>query len=215
MPVYYNHHPHVGWYIDSSSEPLFPFGFGLSYTSYEYKNLTVGPATATPDDTVNVSVEVTNTGDRAGEEIVQLYVADVVSSVTTPVKELKGFSRVALAKGQTKEVDFCLASEQLSLLNRELEPVVEPGEFLAMVGPVAMESFEEIAVSGGAETFTSFPAAGTHRPYSSTPVSRPGTSASSEPTVEQSRMWAFTASGGKHPAIPVTRYGPPGPVARS
>ena len=135
LPVYYNHRPHIGWYIDSSSEPLFPFGFGLSYTSYEYNNLTVSPTKLTSDGTINVSVEVTNTGQREGDEIVQLYIADVISSVTTPVKQLKGFCRVALKKGQTKKVDFSLASEQLSLLNQELEPVVEPGEFLVMVGP--------------------------------------------------------------------------------
>lgn len=139
LPVYYNRRPRMGYYIDSSSDPLFPFGFGLSYTNYKYENFVVDADKFPSDDTIDVSVDVTNTGDRDGEEIVQLYIRDVISSVTTPVKQLKDFSRIALKAGQTQKLSFSLTKEQLSLLDCDLNLVFEPGEFEIMVGPNSVD----------------------------------------------------------------------------
>lgn len=137
QPVYYNLIP--GWhaenYIDMPVEPLYPFGYGLSYTSYAYRDLTLPSKTLAAGEPLKVSVEVQNTGDRAGVEIVQLYLNDVYTSVTTPQKELKAFARVDLAPGETKTVSLDVPFEQLALVNADLETVVEPGEFEVMVGP--------------------------------------------------------------------------------
>ena len=144
LPVYYNSMPSKeywikeGWgakgYADMSALPLYPFGFGLSYTSFEYSNLQVTPAATGPAGEVYVSADVINTGKREGSEVVQLYFDDVISSMSTPVKELAGFKKVSLAAGEKKTVKFKLTQEQLSFLNRNLEPVVEPGIFKVMVG---------------------------------------------------------------------------------
>ena len=134
LPVYYNRRPRMGYYIDSSSDPLFPFGFGLSYTNYKYENLVVNIDKFASDDTIEVNVDVTNIGDRDGEEIVQLYIRDVISSVTTPVKQLKNFRRIILKSGQKQKVSFSLTKEQLSLLDCDLNLAFEPGEFEIMAG---------------------------------------------------------------------------------
>ena len=143
LPVYYNqkrsraYWVEKGWgrpYVDMNPLPLFPFGFGLSYTSYEYSSLRLDRTTIPAGGEVEVSVEVKNTGARPGVEVVQLYLRDVVSSVSTPVQELKGFERVSLQGGETKTVKFKLNSEHLSLLNRHLERVVEPGAFEVRIG---------------------------------------------------------------------------------
>jgi beta-glucosidase len=137
QPVYYNLIP--GWhgepkYVDMPQEPLFAFGYGLSYTRYAYANLRLSTETLRPGETITVEVDVENVGGQAGTEIVQLYINDLFSSVTTPAKELKGFARVDLAPGETKTVRLEVAYEQLALVNQELETVVEPGTFEAMVG---------------------------------------------------------------------------------
>jgi beta-glucosidase len=137
QPVYYNLIPgwHAKKYVDMPVEPLYPFGYGLSYTTYAYHNLALQSKTLAAGETLKVSVDVQNTGDRAGVEIVQLYLNDVYTSVTTPQKELKAFARVELAPGETKTVSLEVPFEQLALVNADLETVVEPGEFEVMVGP--------------------------------------------------------------------------------
>jgi len=136
QPVYYNHIPgwHGGSYVDLPDGPLFAFGFGLSYTTYEYANLRIDRAELRSNDVLRAKVDITNTGSRAGVETVQLYANDVYSSVTTPGKELKAFQRVALEPSEKKTVAFELPCARLSLVNHELQRVVEPGEFELMVG---------------------------------------------------------------------------------
>jgi beta-glucosidase len=120
--------------VATDSTPLFPFGFGLSYTTYEYQNLRLTPATIAPDGATQVSVELRNTGTRPGEEIVQLYIHDVVSLPTRPVMELKDFARVELQPGETKTVTFALPAAKLAALGLDMKPVVQPGDFEIMVG---------------------------------------------------------------------------------
>jgi beta-glucosidase len=136
LPIFYNHKPSArrGYLFDDVT-PLFPFGHGLSYTTFGYKNVKVTPApTATDKDAQSVSVEVTNAGQRAGDEVVQLYLRDVVSSVTRPVKELKGFQRITLKPGETKVVAFTLGRDALGFWKTGREFVVEPGKFDVTVG---------------------------------------------------------------------------------
>ncbi len=153
LPVYYNYMPskeywiNEGWgtaYADMSPLPLWEFGYGLSYTSFEYSNLQITPGEIGPAGEVYVSVDVKNTGKRDGKEVVQLYINDVISSMSTPVKELKGFEKLSLAPGEKKTVRFKLISEHLSFLDRNLEPVVESGMFDVMVG----SSSEDIRLKG-------------------------------------------------------------------
>ncbi|MEK6279017.1 MAG: glycoside hydrolase family 3 N-terminal domain-containing protein [Acidobacteriota bacterium] len=135
LPAYYNRKPTARrGYLFTSKEPLFPFGYGLSYTTFEYSNVKVSPAQIRPQDATRVSVTVSNTGKRAGAEIVQLYIRDLVSSVTRPVMELKDFKRVSLAPGERKIVEFTITPDKLSFLNLNMETVVEPGWFDIMVG---------------------------------------------------------------------------------
>ncbi len=121
-------------YVDISATPLFEFGFGLSYTSFAYNNLVITPQQAGCQGDVNISFDVTNTGDCAGSEVAQLYINDVISSVTTPVKELKGFEKVALEPGEKKTLHLKLSPEDLSLFDRDMNFIVEPGIFKVMVG---------------------------------------------------------------------------------
>jgi beta-glucosidase len=135
LPVYYNHKPTAKrGYLYASAEPLYPFGYGLSYTTFEYSNLKVSPVRIGPGGQAQVSVTVTNTGRRAGEEVVELYVRDEVSSVTRPLKELKDFMRVALAPGESKAVVFNVTPDKLAFYNLNMERAVEPGWFNIMVG---------------------------------------------------------------------------------
>ncbi len=135
LPVFYNHKPTARrGYLFDTTEPLWPFGFGLSYTTFELENLSLDRAEIGVGDTATVSVDVVNTGERAGDEVVQLYIRDVVSSVTRPVKELKGFARVSLAPGERAKVLLPVGPEQLRFYDRAMERVVEPGEFELMVG---------------------------------------------------------------------------------
>ncbi|MBN2814155.1 MAG: glycoside hydrolase family 3 C-terminal domain-containing protein [Bacteroidales bacterium] len=142
IPIFYNHRPSMfaHYYSDIKKGPLYWFGHGLSYTTFVYHDLNV-PETIVKDQEIPVSVMVKNTGVLAGDEIVLLYVNDKYSSVTTPVKELKAFTRVHLEPGEEKEVKFNLPFEALSLLDKELKKVVEPGEFEVMVGDL-MKTFE-------------------------------------------------------------------------
>lgn len=135
LPIYYNQKPSaIHKYVAESEHPLYSFGFGLSYTKFEYSNLKISAAEIKPNGEVKVSVDVKNTGDRDGDEVVQLYINDVYSSVTTPEKTLKGFKRLNIKKGEIKNVEFTLTPDELSIWNREMKSVVEPGDFEVMVG---------------------------------------------------------------------------------
>jgi beta-glucosidase len=142
-PIYYNHKStgrppdakdkYTSKYLDVPWTPLYPFGHGLSYTSFAFGNLRLGATRIGPAGSLTVSVEVTNTGTRRGDEVVQLYVQDVVASLTRPVQELKGFRRITLDPGERRAVEFVLTSKELGFLNQSLKWVVEPGEFRVRV----------------------------------------------------------------------------------
>ena len=135
LPVYYNTLPgwHGGKYMDLPATPLYSFGQGLSYTSFTYSNLTINEAT------LKVTVDVMNTGDRDGYEIVQVYFNDVVSSVMTPIKQLVGFKKVFIEAGEIETVTFDFTREDFSLVNKEEQRVTEPGEFVIMVGASSLD----------------------------------------------------------------------------
>jgi beta-glucosidase len=140
LPDYYYQKPSAKrGYLGSSTEPLFPFGWGLSYTAFKYSNLRVAPDTIGSEGQTKVSVEVTNTGTVRGDEVAQLYIHEKVSSVTTPVKELRGFHRVSLNPGETKTMEFALGPKELAYLSREMQPVVEAGTFEIMAGGNSVE----------------------------------------------------------------------------
>ncbi len=147
IPLFYNHLPTGrpltgGWftkfqtnYLDIDNEPLYPFGYGLSYTTFAYAKPTISSSTLSNNGELKVSVAVTNTGNYDADEIVQMYVRDLVGSVSRPVKELKGFERISLKKGETKTVTFTITPEDLKFYNQQLEYKNEPGDFEVMVGP--------------------------------------------------------------------------------
>jgi len=156
VPIHYNHKntgrppTAVKWtskYIDAPHTPLFPFGHGLSYTKFEYSNLQINSKGKGAAQRVEVSVDVKNVGDCKGDEIIQLYLRDVVASVTRPVKELKGFKGITLEPGEKKTVKFTLTLENLSFIGRDMRRIVEPGTFMVMAG----KSSEDIQLEG---TFT-------------------------------------------------------------
>lgn len=120
----------------------YPFGFGLSYTTFSYANLRVSKQQVARGEHVQVSVDLTNTGKRPGVEVAQLYVRDEVSSVTRPVMELRGFERVSLQPSEKKTVTFDLGPDDLAFYNRELKRVVEPGWFTVMVGGSSTETIK-------------------------------------------------------------------------
>ena len=122
-------------YLDIDNEPLYPFGYGLSYTTFSYNHLRLSKNKMTRDEKIVASIDVTNTGDYDGDEIVQLYIRDLVGSVARPVMELKGFERIHLKRGETQTVNFTIDEELLRFYNSELQFVSEPGEFQLMVGP--------------------------------------------------------------------------------
>ena len=136
VPVFYNYKPsaHRG-YLFSDVTPLYPFGYGLSYTSFAFGTPTLSAATIRPGTGVTVRVPVTNTGKLAGDEVVQVYLRDDVSSVTRPVKELVGFQRVALKPGETRQVDIAVRPDAFGLWDRDMKWVTEPGTFTLMAGP--------------------------------------------------------------------------------
>ena len=121
-------------YIDERNEPLFPFGFGLSYTTFTYGNLFISSNKMTASETINVSVPITNSGKFDGKEVVQLYIRDVIGSVTRPLKELKGFQKIEIKKGETKTVTFEISIEDLKFYNADLQFVAEPGKFEIFIG---------------------------------------------------------------------------------
>ena len=152
VPLYYAHkntgrppdpaNKYTSKFLDVPVTPLYPFGFGLSYTAFRLTNLRLNAPSIRPDGQIKVSVDVENIGGRAGDEVVQLYLRDLVASVTRPLKELKGFVRIALKPGEQRRVEFTLASEQLGFYNRDLRFVVEPGEFRVFVGTNSAEGLE-------------------------------------------------------------------------
>ncbi len=150
IPIFYNHKPSGGrshWkgpYVNLSNTPLWPFGFGLSYTSFQLTNLQLDKTTVTANETVQISLDVTNSGTRAGDEVVQLYIRDKVASVTRPIKELKGYKRIHLAAGETRQVSFDLHVNQLGFYGSDMRFIVEPGEIEVMVG----SSSADIACNG-------------------------------------------------------------------
>jgi beta-glucosidase len=131
LPLVYDHEPtgRCDDYVDLTGRPLFPFAYGLSYTRFEYSGLTVEPAEIPPQGHASVTVRVRNAGDRAGDEVVQLYVRDVLASVARPVQQLAGFRRIRLAPDEEREVSFDVGPAQLRLLDQEMRWVVEPGVF--------------------------------------------------------------------------------------
>jgi beta-glucosidase len=152
VPMYYNYmntgrppeaeNRYTSKYFDMPWTPLFPFGYGLSYTKFKITNLQLSASRIDANGKLTVSVEVENVGARAGDEVVQLYIRDPVASMTRPVKELKGFQRVALQPGQKRRVEFVLDREHLGFWNREMRYVVEPGEFRLMVGSSSADVIE-------------------------------------------------------------------------
>jgi beta-glucosidase len=134
LPCYYNKKPSRFRSYIGESTPLFPFGFGLSYTSFEYRDIRLSPETISAGDTASVRISVKNTGKVEADEIVQLYIRDEVSSVTRPVKELKGFKKISLKPGEETEVTFSITPDLLEFYNREMERVVEAGDFILMAG---------------------------------------------------------------------------------
>jgi beta-glucosidase len=132
----YNHKPtgRGDDYLDLTGQPLFPFGFGLSYTTFEYSNLVISPAQIAPSGDATVTCTVKNTGARAGDEVVQLYIRDLLASVARPVIALGGMRRVHLEPGESKEVSFTLTPRELQLLDVSMRYVVEPGTFRVLVG---------------------------------------------------------------------------------
>jgi len=121
-------------YLDVSNTPLFPFGYGLSYTNFEYSGLAISKESLTGNEEIEVSVDVSNSGNFDGEEVVQLYVRDVVASVTRPLRELKGFKKIFIKKGETETVTFKLSAKDLAFYHQDLQFYAEPGEFMVFVG---------------------------------------------------------------------------------
>jgi beta-glucosidase len=135
VPCYYNYKPSARrGYLGDDVSPLYPFGFGLSFTSFEFSNVRLEKSSINISESIKVFVDVRNTGSRTGEEVVQLYIRDMFGSVTRPVKELKGFERISLNPGEAKTVEFFLTPEHLSFTNIEKKFVVEAGDFEIMVG---------------------------------------------------------------------------------
>lgn len=136
LPLVYNHKPtgRGDDYVDLTGQPLFPFAFGLSYTSFEYSDLSFDRQRISPADSTVVRFKVMNTGAREGDEVIQLYIRDEVASVARPITELKGFDRIHLEPGDVKEACFTITPEKLSMLDKDLKRFVEPGDFLIMIG---------------------------------------------------------------------------------
>lgn len=156
IPVYYNHKStgrpfqtkdkYTSRFLDLPNDPLFPFGFGLSYTKFSYSNLQCSSAKIRSGESVTVTVDVTNTGHREGEEAVQLYVRDDVASVTRPVKELKGFKKIMLKSGETQTVTFTISPDDMAFYNLSMKKVIEPGSFTVYLGGNSVDCLETIII---------------------------------------------------------------------
>jgi beta-glucosidase len=153
VPLFYSSKPSGKgsfWYQDYVAEkaaPLYPFGYGLSYTDFEYNNFLIHRETATVGESVDISLTVTNVGSVAGDEVVQLYVRDEFASIPRPAKELKGYARVRLLPGESKSITFHLQVDQLAFYDNDLNLVVEAGKIIVMFG----SSSEDIRLTGGFE----------------------------------------------------------------
>lgn len=144
IPVYYNHkntgrpfdpnQKYTSKYLDAPNTPLFPFGYGLSYTTFQYSSISMSKDTLKAGEKIIASVNITNTGKRTGKETVQLYIRDVVGSITRPVKELTGFQQITLAPGETRKVSFNITVNDLKFYNSDLKYVYEPGAFKVYIG---------------------------------------------------------------------------------
>ena len=147
IPLFYNHKntgrplPQGAWfqkfrsnYLDVDNEPLYPFGYGLSYTTFSYSDITLDKSSMNINGEITATVTVTNTGKYDGSEVVQLYIRDLIGSVTRPVKELKGFEKIFLKAGESKQVSFKLTADMLKFYNYNLDFVCEPGDFEVMIG---------------------------------------------------------------------------------
>ena len=156
VPIYYNHKmtgrplPEGQWfqkfrsnYLDVPNTPLYPFGYGLSYTTFSYDNLELSSSTISPEEDLRVSVTVANTGNYAGAEVVQLYIRDMVGTTTRPVKELKGFQKVMLAAGESKTVEFAVTLEDLAFYHQDGSFSAEPGDFKVFVGGSSQDVLED------------------------------------------------------------------------
>lgn len=144
IPIYYNHlntgrpmdpkNKFTSKYLDIPNEPLFPFGYGLSYTTFDYGDVILSKTALKGDETLSAKIKVTNSGKVAGEEVVQLYISDPVASISRAVKELKGFQKISLNPGETKEVEFKITTADLKFFNNDLKYDWEPGEFVVQIG---------------------------------------------------------------------------------
>jgi beta-glucosidase len=149
IPIYYNHkntgrpfdskNKFTSKYLDIPNEPLFPFGYGLSYTTFEYGDVILSKATLKGNESLTAKISVSNTGKVAGEEVVQLYISDPVASVSRAVKELKGFQKISLNPGESKDVQFKITTEELKFFNSDLKYDWEPGEFVVQIGTNSQE----------------------------------------------------------------------------
>ncbi len=149
LPLVYNHKPtgRGDDYMNLTGQPLFPFGFGLSYTTFDYSEIKLGKQTISKNDSCWLSVKVTNTGNIAGDEVVQLYLRDELASLARPVRELKGFQRIHLRPGETKTVSFRITPEMLSMYDLNLSKIVEPGTFRLMVGASSKDIRQRIVLN--------------------------------------------------------------------
>jgi beta-glucosidase len=153
VPIYYNHmntgrppepnNRFTSKYLDVPWTPQFPFGYGLSYTQFKISNLQLNASQIRPEGSVRITADIENIGKRTGDEVVQLYIRDIVASLTRPVKELKGFQRVTLKPGEKRTLEFLLGPEHLGFYNRDMKFVVEPGQFGVMVGSSSEDVIEK------------------------------------------------------------------------
>jgi len=152
IPIYYNHkntgrppdirNNFTSKYLDLPFTPLYPFGYGLSYTTFEYSNLKIEKNKISSTENLIVSVDVKNTGEREGKEVVQLYVRDLIGSVTRPIKELKGFEKIYIKPSETKTVKFKISPDKLAFYDINMNFIVEPGKFKVFVGGSSVDVLE-------------------------------------------------------------------------
>jgi beta-glucosidase len=152
IPIFYNRKRisrplddtrYTSQYVDSSNDPLYPFGYGLSYTNFSYSAIKLSTDSIDLNESLNASVRVTNTGKRFGEEVVQLYIKDMVGSAVRPVMELKGFEKIALEAGESREVSFSIDADDLAFYTRDMSFKAELGDFALMIGPSSI-SYESV-----------------------------------------------------------------------